>query len=52
MITIIKNSMHAYNYEITIFKLIYCFFSNDFLIFPIFQTIEDDFYDEVFLMLF
>lgn len=42
MITIIKNSMHAYNYEITIFPLIYCFFSNDFLIFTRFQTIEDE----------
>jgi len=52
MITIIKNSMHAYNYEITIFRLIYCFSSNDFLIFPRFQTIEDDFEDKVFLLLF
>ncbi len=52
MITIIKNSMHAYNYEKTIFQLIYCFFSNDFLIFPRFQTIEGDYEGEVFLMLF
>ncbi len=43
MITIIKNSMRAYNYEITIFRMIYCFFSNDFLIFPRFQTIEANF---------
>ena len=52
MITIIKNSMHAYNYEITIFRLIYCIFSNDFLIFPRFQTIEDDYEGKVFLVLF
>ncbi|SMO80802.1 hypothetical protein SAMN06265220_10432 [Flavobacterium nitrogenifigens] len=44
--------MHAYNCEITIFSLIYCFSSNDFLTFPIFQTIEDDFEDKVFLLLF
>ncbi len=52
MITIIKNSMHAYNYEITIFRLIYCFFSNDFLIFTRFQTIEGDSESKVFLLLF
>jgi len=52
MITIIKNSMHAYNYEITIFWKIYCVSSNDFLIFPIFQTIEGDFENEIFLLLF
>lgn len=51
MITIIKNSMHAYNYEITIFLLIYCFFSNDFLIFPRFQTIEGDLEATFFLVL-
>jgi len=42
MITIIKNTMHAYNYEITIFSMIYCLSSNDFLIFPRFQTFEID----------
>gem|GEM_PF-3268347 len=34
--------MHAYNYEITIFSMIYCLSSNDFLIFPRFQTFEID----------
>lgn len=43
MITIIKNSMHAYNCEITVFWKIYCVSSNDFLIFPRFQTIEENF---------
>jgi len=48
MITVIKNSMHAYNYGITIFELIYCVIFNDFLIFPRFQTIEATFMNKIF----